>query len=80
MPDLIAPLTFPQEWNRSHGREEPWQRLEAAWDHLAVECAFAGVEGCCLDTAALIESGAGGRRVAREPAPKAYVVMAQVSA
>ena len=77
---MNAPLTFPQEWNRSHGREEPWQRLEAAWDHLAVECMTAGVPGLQLVTAALIESGAGGRRVAREPAPKAYVVMAQVSA
>jgi hypothetical protein len=77
---MIAPLAFPQEWNRSHGREEPWQRLEAAWDHLAVECAAASVPGLQLVTAALIESGAGGRRVAREPAPKAYVVMAQVSA
>ena len=76
---MNAPLTFPQEWNRSHGQEEPWQRLEAAWDHLAVECAAAKVEGCQLDTAALIESGAGGRRAAREACPARYVVMMPVA-
>lgn len=77
---MNAPLTFPQEWNRSHGQDEPWQRLEAVWDHLAHTVAEAHVEGCQLETVALIESGAGGRRLNREDPPKpAYVVMMPVA-